>query len=442
MPKDKCKVGISCGLSCIARNHKCLQGLPPEVQGYLESLSRKLSKVVKPGDSFMELLEGKGEEDQIFFAEMRILVSGKPRGKSEKFTYSDTEALGLNNRSEELIGAWRKGLREPGGISDYVSKYRNRSVSNEDVELFWESLPKGLQKNLSKMGDTKGQYWKGKDLDDDSVPTEHGGATIIRGKKLLKIYLQQGGRDLYTGERLPLTEADLEHIIPLSVGGKASEDPANWGFIRTGINSGRSERDLEEYITNTLKSNLGISPGGAPTEGILAERRLEWKRVQEDNELSRAQKKAANETDWSSEDDEVFDATLAQFRARKTDYNMVKAIVGKEGVSTTLGLPGTPAQIKTGRRGRDYWLTVGTYRSDQLPEGETLASWTSKKWKGSDSVNRAKIELFWRESQLEAQKAWRESDVLSDPDSARSRAKEISAELIIRKTEQLIRDLQ
>lgn len=468
--KDKCVKGISCGLTCINQSKDCISEFPLELQPIVQKLAERLveqyelagDKVdlerVKMLDSlkevdsnFRKLLEGKSEEQQVFFVEMRVLATGKQRDKSEKFVYSDTEALGLNARSEELISSWNKtkergftpeGIREPGGVADYVRKHRTENISDEDVELFWSSLPDTMKKNLSNMGDAKGKYWKGKSLEDQEVvPSEHGNATEMRGKMLLKIYLQQGGRDLYTGQRLPLAEADLEHIVPLKKGGVNSEDPMNWGFIRTGINAGRADKDLDFYVEESLRKNLGIKPGQSPQEEAVKALRGKWVKNEEDNILRREQKKLAEGTDWEAADEESFNAALAQFRSKKKDYNMVLAIAGKENVSTTLELPGTAAQIQNNRRGRDYWMTVGAYRSDSLPQGESLASWSAKAWKNASPSDRRKIEYFWRQAQLEAQKAWQESNVMKDPETAKAKAKEIAAEVIRKRTEELMSDL-
>lgn len=463
-----CTEGRSCKLTCISRSNECLEQFDEAMRPIVKALSGKLSEqygasegadenrkamldVLKsPGPAFTKLLEGKNEEEQVFWAEMLVLTSGKERDKSEKFQYSDKEAVGLNERAPALNAAWKAtmeagftpdGLRVSGGVGDYVKANRPVEVSDEDLEMFWAATSPGLRGNLSKMGDAKGKYWMGDTLDTTAVPTDHGNATEARGKMLMKIYLQQGGRDLYTGQRLPLAESDLEHIIPLSRGLANSEDPMNWGFIRTGINAGRAEKDLDEYTTNALEKNLGVKPGGDPDEKKVKALETKWIKNEEANIAKRTAKAAAEGTDWAQSDKETFDAALGAFKKQGKDYNMVLAIAGKDGVSTTMELPGTPAQIVNNRRGRDYWMKVGAYKTENLPKNESIASWTAAKWRDADPTARKKIEEYWRQTQLDAQQAWQDSDVLSDPKTAKKKAQNIAAEVIKERTDKLIEEL-
>lgn len=460
-----CVKGRSCGLTCISKSDDCLEDFPPEIRSAVKTLAGRMSEqyggskgadtdrakmldVLKvPSENFKKLLEGKSEEEQVYWSEMMVLSTGKQRDKSEKFQYSDQEALGLNERSEALSAAWRttkeagftpEGLRTPGGIAEYVRNQRNVDVSDEDVEMFWNSVSPELRGNLAKMGDAKGKYWEGDNLDTEAIPTAHGKASEMRGKMLMKIYLQQGGRDLYTGQRLPLQEADLEHIIPLSRGLENSEDPANWGLIRTGINAGRADKDLDVYVSEALNKNLKIKPGEQPDQKTVESLRAKWIKNEEKNIAKREAKAAAEGTDWSAADKDTFDAALNAFTSQKKPYNMVLAIAGKENVSTTMELPGTPAQIVNQRRGRDYWLTVGVYKTGRLPKDESIATYTAKAWRDGSPAQRAAIEKFWKETQMEATRAWQDSDVLSDPKTAKKNAQLIAAEVIKQRTEELM----
>ena len=56
---------------------------------------------------------------------------------------------------------------------------------------------------------------------------------------LAKRWLQQDGKDLYTGRKINLVEAELEHIRPLTVEGpgrKGADQLKNFGWIDRAVN--------------------------------------------------------------------------------------------------------------------------------------------------------------------------------------------------------------
>lgn len=464
--KKVCKRGTPCSLTCIASNKICRENFPENMQGFIQKLAANLAaqygdveeisterakmfKVLEsPNENFQKLLEGKSEEEIIWFLEMRILTSGGKRDSADKWKFSPNEALGLRERAPELISAWEKtkekgfnseGYRALGGIGDYISKYRNMPVSDTDVDLFWESLSERERNSLKRSGAYAKTYWDGVDLDEEKLPT--GTRTKpedLRGKLVLKIYLRQGGRDLYTGERVPLHEMELDHIVPKGKGGASVEDPKNWAMVKTGINRGKGQRDLDEYVNSTLKT---LFPKSKTEEEALKTIKEVWEENEKRNIVNRKNKVEREGLDWSKADEDVFLGQLKALKEAGKTYYLVKAIGGKEAI-TTINLVATDNQRGTETRYREYWLKIMGYtpRGERgIPKGENTASWTVLQWFNQPD-KRQLIESFWRETPQEAQRLVRKAleggENLSKADSQK-----IAMDFIQEETKKLISQL-
>lgn len=407
-----CKKGASCKLTCIEKKDTCRKQLPANVSKFLTGLSEKLgeggSNLSVENPELVEALKKIDPEKQAFIAEMAVLIMGRERSKADKFAFSESELKGMQSRAKELDSAYEvsfrkdgatpESLRAKGGINDYLQKYRTQKVSDDDVEAMWEVLPSKYRSSLTAAGALKkGNFWKGDSLDEEATPDPAGGnPSAGRAKLLLKLYMRQGGRDIYTGQPLPLMEADLEHVIPFELGGKTSEDPANWGWTRTGINAGRGKKDLKEYIEKSVSKRLGLSgieddPEGANAKN-LAKVRKDFEKVQKQNRLKRQSKKDLESADWlttpssswSKEQNEIFDRMNSSLNDKdiKKGYYLIEKILPD--FSSTASIH----PIKRSSR-RKVWL-------QEL--GSSFTEESLNMWKEADSGGKKRIETFWRET--------------------------------------------
>jgi hypothetical protein len=464
--KKECKRGTPCSLTCIASDKICRENFPENMQGFIqklasnlaaqygddEEISKERAKMFKvlesPSENFQKLLEGKSEEEIIWFLEMRVLTSGGKRDSADKWKFSPNEALGLRERAPELISAWEKtkekgfnaeGYRAPGGVGDYIKKYRNKPVSDADVDLFWGSLSERERKTLMRSGSYPKTYWDGVDLDEEKLPT---GTRVspheLRGKLVLKIYLQQGGRDLYTGERVPLHEMELDHIVPKGKGGASVEDPKNWAMVKTGINRGKAQKDLDKYVNSTLEN---LFPKSKTEEEALETIRKDWEENEKRNIVNRKNKAEREGIDWSQADEDVFLGQLEALKKAGKAYYLVNAISGKKAI-TTIQLVATENQKGTETQYREYWLKVLGYtpRGDKgIPEGENTASWTLRQWLNNPD-KRQLIESFWINTPQEAQRVVRRA--LEDSGTlSKEESQGIAMEFIKEETRKLISQL-
>lgn len=75
-------------------------------------------------------------------------------------------------------------------------------------------------------------------------------------RDLAKRWLEQDGKDLYTGRKINLVESELEHIKPLSVAGpgpKGADQIKNFGFIDRAVNQTKSNLTMKEFLDGQVK---------------------------------------------------------------------------------------------------------------------------------------------------------------------------------------------
>ena len=71
-------------------------------------------------------------------------------------------------------------------------------------------------------------------------------------KALLKKWMEQDGKDAYTGRKLKFWETELEHIQPIAVLGQKKADKLdNFTWIDRNLNQVKSNRSMQNFIDNT-----------------------------------------------------------------------------------------------------------------------------------------------------------------------------------------------
>ena len=73
-------------------------------------------------------------------------------------------------------------------------------------------------------------------------------------KDLTRRWMEQDGKDLYTGKKLNFFEAELEHIRPIAVlGQKEADKISNFGWIDRNVNQIKSDRTMKDFLDNHVK---------------------------------------------------------------------------------------------------------------------------------------------------------------------------------------------
>ena len=121
-----------------------------------------------------------------------------------------------------------------------------RKVSDAELNATWALLPLELQSKFKGAGVNNKNA-----LQEDGTL---GGYSAWRGKETLRRFLAQDGRDPFTGLRLSIYNAELEHIKGVEqYGSKVAENPNNWVWIRQGVNRQKGEKNLVQFLTSLAK---------------------------------------------------------------------------------------------------------------------------------------------------------------------------------------------
>lgn len=184
--------------------------------------------------------------------------------------YADIQNL-MANRDRLLEGY---GDGSPEQIKKFVESVRSNEVSDEFVDASFDILPDTFKKSLSG----KGQVTNDKYVSDDKAhkdihylgknddgTTRRGPANNKdRAKLMWRIYLEQGGRDAYTGLPLDIQAMDLEHVRGFNNkdGGKPGkeeweqrENDDNFTLINSNINQKKVDLSMKDFFAREVDPN-------------------------------------------------------------------------------------------------------------------------------------------------------------------------------------------
>jgi len=177
--------------------------------------------------------------------------------------YADVQNL-MANRDRLLEGY---GDGSPEQIKKFVDSVRSNKVSDEFVSASFDILPDSFKKSLSG----KGQVTNDKYVSDDKAHKDmhylgrNEDGTVRRGaannkdraKLMWRIYLEQGGRDAYTGLPLDLQAMDLEHVrgfnnkdggAPGKEEWEQRENDDNFTLINSNINQKKVDMSMKDFF--------------------------------------------------------------------------------------------------------------------------------------------------------------------------------------------------
>lgn len=183
---------------------------------------------------------------------------------SYKYTGRTNTGAGLNSLGrfdvEQLSLAKDRILKydfeDKDSVEEFVRSIRRNEVSDEFVDATFELLPKSLTKTWAKKGMAgKGELGKNHFLGYDKDGNEmRGQGGVNRSKLMWRMYLEQNGRDGYTGLPLNIENFDLEHIRPASGAGndleefKTREHEKNQVLTNSNVNQAKSDLSMNEFF--------------------------------------------------------------------------------------------------------------------------------------------------------------------------------------------------
>lgn len=177
--------------------------------------------------------------------------------------YADVQNLVANR--DRLMEGYGDG--SPEAIKKFVRSVRSQEVSDEFIDASFELLPKKFKDSLKIKGKVTGDKYVSDDKAHDAIHylgknddgTDKRGqvGTNERAKLMWRIYLEQGGRDAYTGLPLDIEAMDLEHVRGFnnSDDGKPGkeqfeqrENDDNFTLINSNVNQLKSNDSMEKFF--------------------------------------------------------------------------------------------------------------------------------------------------------------------------------------------------
>jgi len=184
--------------------------------------------------------------------------------------YADVQNLMANR--DRLIQGYGDG--SPEQIKKFVDSVRTNEVSDEFVDASFEVLPEVFKKSLKGKGQVTNDKYVSDDKahkdihylgkNDDGTIRRGMASTNDRAKLMWRIYLEQSGRDAYTGLPLDIQSMDLEHVRGFNNkdGGKPGkeeweqrENNDNMTLINSNINQTKVDLSMKDFFEKKVDPN-------------------------------------------------------------------------------------------------------------------------------------------------------------------------------------------
>ena len=113
------------------------------------------------------------------------------------------------------------------------------------TDAIWQALPSAYKGKVKAKGGLLEKAYN-PDTDDFGPPNDS------RGKQILRQFLDQNGRDAYTGLPIGLRTSDLEHIVPIEKSGLDGDRPDNHVLTSAAVNQWKSAKDLGAWLADDV----------------------------------------------------------------------------------------------------------------------------------------------------------------------------------------------
>lgn len=195
----------------------------------------------------------------------------------------------------ELLESNRKRLQEgygdgsPETIKEFVESTRAIEVTDEEAEIFFDALPQKLRSNFQgagKISDSYTGHSLGIDKDGNQLRGKLTGKTNgvangrLRGLMVAKLFLQQGGKDGYSGADLDLNATDLEHVrgfnnkddgAPTQEMKDQRENVDNFILTASNLNQTKLDKGMDEWYKTEVDKLKDFTDEDYETRDALTE---------------------------------------------------------------------------------------------------------------------------------------------------------------------------
>jgi hypothetical protein len=279
----RCQKGKPCKGTCIDRGIKCLEDILPVLsQGtskLADALGGRTEEEVmdlvgeaydaldatqkKSFETFAKMREA-GEitpQEELQVAKLLVSVAVAPkqadRSDARVMSYDEVQKIVDSGRIPKLDAAYNNSIKDgvfnpdaPGGMGDYVRENVNVvPISDRVSELAYGMLPAKARNAINNAGSVsgEGQVFAGRDENGNAVYSSSGNKA--RGVMLTKKWLEQDGKDPFTGEYIDLRKAEPEHLFSWSQakdsGGKGDID-TNLAWANPMTNNSKAAKGIDD----------------------------------------------------------------------------------------------------------------------------------------------------------------------------------------------------
>lgn len=298
--ESKCAKGKSCGATCIYQGHDCVLELDPKTSAAMNKVVEYVKKYVASGgseetaqaalgriessgtvegtakkigaalDAMSEKYPDEKEREekiqQVFDLVLPGIAVKGDTGVKQSYDEEQINALRNNKKIDEYEKVYRDvesgKLKTPeevnAALKPLAQSRRVNDISDEQVDLAMAMMPKDLVAGLSKQGQP-GEWGKW-GANQSSLDVPEGGHTPTnkagteRARLIVRIGLEEGMRDMYTGQKIGFGDMDLEHTVPFGVAKTGAETGSNFGLTTRLNNRAKGDMSPEDWRQKVLKN--------------------------------------------------------------------------------------------------------------------------------------------------------------------------------------------
>ena len=298
--RDKCVKGKSCGATCIYQKNDCVLDLDPKTSAAMNKVSEYVRNYVKAGGSeetamaALSRIEGSGTTEgtakkigsaldamsekypnekqreekiqEVFDLVLPGIAVKGDTGVKQAYDEEQINALMGNKKIDAYEKVYRDvesgKLKTPeevnAALRPLAESRRVNDISDEQVDLAMAMMPKDLVAGLSKQGQP-GEWGKW-GANQSTLDVPDGGHTATnkagaeRARLIVRIGLEEGMKDMYTGQKIGFGDMDLEHTVPFGVAKAGAETGSNFGLTTRLNNRAKGDMSPEDWRQKVLKN--------------------------------------------------------------------------------------------------------------------------------------------------------------------------------------------